>query len=88
MKIKKIGNSSSYYTTCTHYMRSSDKFAKSMKIASRILSDIYPNCLLSFCEAMFPRIDSDFVVIEKLKVKIVTEKSKLHENRVYFSFII
>ena len=59
-----------------------------MKIASKILPVAYPNCTFSFCETLFPNFDSDFIIIEKLKVKIVSEKSKLHENRVYFSFII
>jgi len=83
-----INNSRSYYTTCTHYFRSSTKWIKSMRIASYILGKAFPGFTCSHCETMFPTYDSRFIVIKKFGVNIVAEKSTLHENRIYCSFFI
>lgn len=88
MKVTNIKNSYSEYSECTHYMRTSNKFLKSMRIAQKMLNKIYPDFKLSFCETIFPRYDSNLFLVEKLKVKIVFEKSTLKENLLYFSFVI
>ena len=87
MKVTNIRNNHQY-TQCTHYFKSSNKYLKSMRIANSILKQVYPEFKFIHCEAIFPRIDSNYTIIEKLKVKIVTEKLTGIENRIYFSFII
>jgi hypothetical protein len=88
MKQIEIKNNRSYYTTCTHYFRSSTKWIKSMRIANYILSMAFPGFRFSHCETMFPNYNSQFIVIKKLGINIVAEKSTIHENRIYFSFFI
>lgn len=85
MKTAHIGNARKY-TECTHYLKSSPKWIKSMRIAKYILDKVFPNHTLSHCEAMFPNYNSKFITINKFGVNIVCEVSSLHTNRVYFSF--
>lgn len=83
----KIGNSYSYYQQCMHYMRTSNKWIKSMRIANNILSMAFPEYRFVHCEAMFPSHDSKFILIKKLGVAIVCEVPTIHQNRIYFSFV-
>ena len=76
------------YTHCTHYLKGSKKYVKSMRIAYNLLSPIFQNCKLIHCETMFPRYDSKFTHINRLGVNIAAERSTLHDNAVYFTFYL
>jgi hypothetical protein len=59
-----------------------------MRIAQKIMLPLFPGFTLSYCEYMFPNHNSNFFIVERLGVKIVFEKSTIHEDRIYFSFFI
>lgn len=88
MRTIEIKNNRSYYTTCTHYWKGSEKWIKSMRIANKLLTKQFPDYKFIHCECMFPQYDSKFIVIKRLKVNIVCEVSTIHSNRIFFSFFI